>query len=448
MSDNTPESEISRAVRESRTQYNTEKTAEQEVVWSIDPSKPLTRQRQIWRSNGSLFDSTLFTNGDGKIELNLTATGSDIARLKSAFIGRYVSHALSEPGIGISVADGNVTFTDNEVALDHGLIQFGPFYHDGSQGNDAAGVTDGFGIEIDTRGARFFVRANSAHVGDSPIEQGTWNINRIHAPANRLDISLTNVFNFGYGYYNALPLTASRVKTQGVDEQRRVRQEMLHSEEPGADPLLHFPSFPVQTVVSNEGTAQTLDAFVGGVQYARYGARDIDFRTTSDYRITSGGTFTASEPDEPDPSNEAGDAFFAYRRKSAEKDLVMKDKQVTIDPTADAYIYFWDEWDPATALNGTFGEPLGIDTAGGTATDTDETRIETQTDVTTYTPTIANFRGQRRVTAGQNNEVDPQNENVDDRVPQEATRVWTIAIRDGSADVDLSYFEGEVQEAI
>ena len=42
--------------------------------------------------------------------------------------------------------------------------------------------------------------------------------------------------------------------------------------------------------------------------------------------------------------------------------------------------------------------------------------------------------------------IDPQNENIDDRTPQEATRVWTIAIRDGSNDVDLNYMEAEIDE--
>lgn len=431
-----------------RTQYNTQKTAEQEVVWAIDPTGGLTRQRQVWRSTGTLFDSTRFTNGDGEIEINLGATGSHQARVKSAYVCRYVAHTLIEPGIGVSVADANVNIdANNEVSLDHGLIQFGAFYHDGSTGSNAAGVTDGFGIEIDSSGARFFSRANSTHTGNSPVAQPDWNIDKLNRDGESLDVSLQNVFNFAYGFYNALPLTASKIDPGTPVEDRRASQTMMHSEETQSDPLLHFPSLPVQVFVSNEGTATALDAFVGGMQSARYGQRDIDFRTTSDYRITTGGTFTSSEGGEPDPSNESGDAFFAYRRKSGEKDLVMKDKQVTIDPTANVYIYFWDEWDPGTALNGTFGEAQGVSTAGGTATDTNEALIETQTDCTTYTPTIANFRGARRASSGQNNEIDPQNENVDDRVPQEATRVWTLAIRDGSQDVDLNYLEAEVQEA-
>lgn len=445
MADNGALAEIARALRESRTQYNSEKTAEQRVVWSIDPSNPLNRQRQQWRSNGTLFDSSLFTNGEGEIGIGLTATGSDTARFKSSFVGRYVSHALSEPGMALSIDPSNVQIdSNNEVSLDHGLVQWGPFFHDGSTGSNAAGVTNGFGFEIDSTGLRFFVRANSSHIAASPIEQTDFNINRANSDDTALDLSVQEVFNFAYGFYNSLPVTGSRIRDRDKIEGRRPRQELLHSEDPEVRPLLAKPNLPMQVFVSNEGTASTLDAFVGGMQYARYGG-DPGFRVTSDYRVTSGGTFTAAEADAPDPASESGDAFFAYQRESGAEDLTIRDREVTIDPTADVYIYFWDEWDPATALNGTFDEPNGAANESGTAGD--ESLIQANTGCTTYTPTIANFRGSRRADAGQKNTIDPTSESIDDRVPQDATRVWTLAIRDGSNDVDLGYMEAEVEEA-
>lgn len=437
MTDNTDAAETARTLRSLTTQFNTLKTADQQVVWNVDASRDFSRQRQIWYSNGTIFDMGLFTDAPNEAVITLAAA-DDEARYKSAYVGRYISHALSEPGLSFSIDGANLVFDSaNEISLDHGLVQFGPFFHDGTD------ITDGFGIEIDTNGARFRAVAGGVDMGNTPVPQGEWNLNRAHSPDNRLDYAIQTVYNFAYGYYNALPVSYQRVKPADKQDNRAVSQETLHAENPTTAPVLNTPNLPMQVYASNEGTAEPLTVSVGGMQYARYGSADPNERTTTEWRETTGSTFTAATSGTPDPEAAPGDPIFAYQREADSFDLVMGDKEVIIDPTAALYVFFWDEWDPATALDGAFDNPTG------TATDGDadkESNILVNNTCTSYTPTTYNFRGMRPVDSGKNNEFDPSSETVDDRVPQEATRVITALASDGSNSFDLNYLEYEIAE--
>lgn len=67
-----------------KTPFGARKSANQTVQWSIDPSKGLSKIRQIWYSNGTLHDNSLFSEDPGEITISTTATTSDVARLHSA----------------------------------------------------------------------------------------------------------------------------------------------------------------------------------------------------------------------------------------------------------------------------------------------------------------------------------------------------------------------------
>jgi uncharacterized protein YgbK (DUF1537 family) len=98
------------------TPFDALKTATQNVQFAIDPSKGLTKSRYGWFSNGSRFDSTFVGEIPGAIEIETGTSGTDQARVRSAFAGQYVSQALAQPGQGVVLPNGLVTYDDaNQV---------------------------------------------------------------------------------------------------------------------------------------------------------------------------------------------------------------------------------------------------------------------------------------------------------------------------------------------
>jgi hypothetical protein len=73
------------------TPFDAMKTAEQNVQFAIDPSHGLTKSRYAWYSNENRFDSTFVSEDIGAIGLQTGSSGSDTARIRSAFSGQYTT---------------------------------------------------------------------------------------------------------------------------------------------------------------------------------------------------------------------------------------------------------------------------------------------------------------------------------------------------------------------
>ena len=137
---------------------------------------------------------------------------------------------------------------------------------------------------------------------------------------------------------------------------------------------------------------------------------------------------------------ESADAIRAGRTQFDTNKVAGQFGEFSIDPsdglTRERYAWFSNGAWFDKAL---FAEPGGV-------TNSTETKIVASTDSTSYTPTISNFRGSTRASAGQNNELDPTEDIATDELPLGATRVVTASARDGSGSFDVQELEFEVEE--
>lgn len=418
------------------TPFGGRKGAEQQVLFGIDPSKGLSKTRYIWRSNGTIHDSSLFTEDPGEITVSTTATGTDTARIQSAFAGQYVSQTLAEPGMGLVVDSGNVSYdADNLVSLSHGRVEYGPFWY------GASSIDTGIALAIDGSGAEAVIRSGGSHQGDSPVPQEDWNVDPMDGtgPSGRVYRPDDGwIVNWPYSWYNQGPLYLAFLNN------RTGELVLAHVFDVDGGPSLETPNLPVQLVVDNDGTASSLTAGLGGMQFSLYGAseEEVESRETYESRLTTGSAVSvekATTENAIDPSAEPGVPLVSVQRQSGERDVFVKLTKMEGEVTEDLYVYFWYEWDPGTALTGaTFNDVVGRN-------DNQETKLLTDTQATGYTPTDAVFIGRRKVSSGgffSSNLTSVLREN---KVPIEATLV-TTAVHDGAAGdadpLDFTFIEG------
>jgi hypothetical protein len=99
----------------------------------------------------------LLSSVEAGIRLECNAS-NDVARLRSAYPGQYVSQSLSQPGFGLIIDDQNVSISDRPeylASLSHGEVYAGAFFWDSA--NDR--VDTGVGIKFDSSGIEYFVKS-------------------------------------------------------------------------------------------------------------------------------------------------------------------------------------------------------------------------------------------------------------------------------------------------
>lgn len=438
------QTQVERALASFSTPFNVPLSAEQSVQFSIDPNQGLTARRYQWYSNGSMFDSTLLSEVEAGIRLETSATGSDVARIHSSISGQYIAQTLARPGAGLIIDDGNVEIDQNHHAsLTHGAVYVGAFWWDSTNTQ----VDTGIGYKWDSTGWYFFVKSNGVHLGDSPVPQSEFDIDPfdLSGPGGQIaDPSSGYVYNWPYTWYNQGPFEA------GFLSPISNRLEETNRFVVNGRPSTATPNFPIQLVISNEGTASQLGVELGGMQYSTYGGSiaDIEFRETDETRVTAGQNYISPSKsltqNAIDPSTEPGVPLVSFQRDSGERDLALLVQELFARPISDdIYIYQWDEWNPSTALTGaSFTDPVTPNNAGR------ESKIVTDTQATGYTPSSsALLRSVRFFEGGTKNKTgEIISQRTDTRVEIDATRVIT-AVNDGDSTADVDPFFVKVEES-
>lgn len=410
------------------TPFGANKNAPQFVQLSVDPSQGLTRKRYGWLSNGVLFDSTLVTEVEAGIRLETTATGTDIARVRSAYPGQYISQSEAMPGFGAVMDESNVEIdSDGLVSLSHGEIYGGAFYWDAE--NDQ--VDTGIGYKWDTDRWEFFVKSLGDHLGPSPIPQAEFGFEKGNDESTsgiQIDPADGYIYNLPHTWYNEGPLSGAWLNPTNNRVEELVRVVV------DGRPSIDTPNLPVQLVARNAGTAQSLGVELGGLQYSTYGAgrEDLERRQTPEGRKNTNGVVDQQvvlTDEAPDPAAEPGTPLISGQREPGRKDLNLRITDLSVKPVNDdMYLYAWDEFDPDTALTGAnFNDPVSPNNAGR------ESHILTDTVATDYTPTTATLRGWEFFEGGKNKETDAKDTDIDIRVPLGATRVITGVNNSGTA---------------
>jgi len=410
------------------TPYRARKTAPQTVQFSIDPDFPVSKKRWFYASNGTDFDTTNLDGRPGEIRLSTTATDTDTARLRSAISGEYVSHALAEPGQAVRIPATHLQYAaDGGVQLTHGRMIWGAFTYD----RGTKTIKNGIGLILSTNGLQAFLRKESAHVGNSPVAQSSWNIDTVLDPGDgdgELSLSAGLTWNQPYTWYNANPLTIGYVDTQ----LNRLRP--VHQFRPDTSPTMGTPNLPIQFIVDNEGTADPLEMFTGGVQFSTFGAteagrnirRTVTGRTTANSFID---TPAVTNNNTVDPFAEPGVPLLTVRRRGRET-MPLNTDDFEIRPTNDIYVFVWDEYDEDAALTGAnFRHPHGDNTG-------EESQVEVDTEATAYTPSTAVLREAIPAQGGDATPLVLADERTGNAVPDRAARLATAVHRGNACDAD------------
>lgn len=425
-------------IKDASTPFNAIKTAEQHIQFGIDPTQGLSRRRYGWYSNNTLFDTSLFSENDntGLIDIDTTASATDTARIRSALVGRYISQTLAQPGVGLTIGNTNVSLdADNQTSLSHGTIAVGAGWHSGTTGGWGVGtdqVHEFLGFVFDETGAYSVLISNGQHLGDSPVPQEDWNIDSMtdddHAGAV-FDPSNGYVYNFPYSWY-----AFNGLRTGFVDPWTNNLRTAHHFSVDG--PSLSHPSLTPMVIVDNDGTADPLSCSLGGLEFGLYGADALEgvgeIRATEVSRIgQSVGTAVVTTDNAVDPPTEPGVPLVAFRRNdpNAVRDLSLAVSELVATPDSEIYVYSWDEYD-SSALDGTWRDPHEPISSS-------ETQIQVNSSATAYTPGTAVARGWDRVPTEKQNDPSLTPLASDDRVPIDATRVYTAVHNGSPATVDF-----------
>ena len=427
-------SQAAQVLRSNSTPFDALKTQEQDVDFAIDPSYYLTKKRYGWWSGGTRFDEANFSEVPGGIRVATGATADDTARIQSAIAGQYVSQTLAVPGQGLHLDPSVVSMSDGRASLTHGIVAIGAGWHNGTSGGWEVGSTvDTFlGFKLTPDGFFAVCISDGEHQAESPVAQPNWNQDPLDGSGdtgNVLDPSFGYIYNQPYTWYNEGSLIV------GYIDPSDNTFWAAHSFEIDNEPSLDTPNLPTVLVLDNDGTAESLPVTLGGMQYSRYGGGigQVDKRQTPVGRITAGGyisTAVTTNNNAVDPSAASGDPVLAIRRKGGERELNLQTRDLVIEMDNDIYLFAWDEWDysAATSANSNFREPHA-------AQSSQETKVEVDTEVTSYRPQTAVFRGLVPISGGKEKERQLQNTKIAERVPIGATRVMTAVQRGSDANI-------------
>jgi len=424
------------------TPYNVLKTGKQTVQFSHDPSKSLTKRRYGYYSNNAFFDATNIASNEpsGTITISTTATGTDTARIRSAIAGQYVSQTLAKPGVGLDVDSANINYdADGYVSTSHGQIAVGAGWHDGSSGGWGAAENGGpiqtfLGRVYTPTGAEAVCISDGNHVHGSPVPQPQWNLDDLSGQDDadnpsgvqlRPDDGVIN--NFPYTWY------AFGALFDGIVPPEEDEEVLSHKFVPDSSSLDRSNLTPM-VILDNDGTATAMSAELGGMQFSVYGA-DIKGGEGGEDRGTEMTRLTGTNAngfisdtvvvnnESIDVNAEPGKPALAVKRETGVRDVAFRIEELGVEPDTNVYIIAWDEYDPATALDGTFRQP-------NKPRNTEESLLEVNTTCTTYTPTQAVQRGWDKVKGANDADIAPVS--TTDEIPIDATRVYTL-VNDGSA---------------
>lgn len=427
--------EIEKGLDQFSTPYKGLKTAELNVQFTLDPTFGLSRKQYGWYSNEVLFDDTFFTEAQGTIDIETSATSGDVARLRSAYPGQYVSQTLAEPGMGMIIPSEHIERDENNrTSLTHGeisaeLVEWDEATNSGINALGLSFEADGTYVQIrrgdnDTR----FVHQKDWNI--DPMD-GTGPSGRILKPENGY------VYNFPFTWYNQ---GAVYVVVYDAEVERYIP---VHRATIDGELLVGTANLPMQITVENKTTADPLGCRVGGMQYSTYGGGVANqaSRVTQETRHTTSDTLTdtvVTSENAIDPFAEPGYPLVAVRRDinnlESRASLSVRIRDLFINVDQDVWLFIFDEFNESSALtNQNFTQPVSTNNSS-------ETRIQTDTSATDYTPSAdSTLRSIQYVSTGQKEVKDISGEGTS-QIPLEAATVVTAALTQGSNNTDAQPF--------
>jgi hypothetical protein len=428
----------------SYTPFGPLKVAQQEVQYALNPDDGLTRKRYGWKSNGSLFDSTLFTEEPGQLEITTRSSeANDSAMIRPAYAGQYVAQSVGQPGHAVQIDDANLEYDkDGYVSLTHGRVAFGPYWERGGV------IVSGWGIEIDSEGARVFRISDGVHQGDSPIPQSEWNMDTFsgkggdeNPSGNSLRIGDSLVFNYPYTWYNSNRLSIGMIDKHGHPKREGESVSFMHKFQPETAPSVDKPNVSPTLIVENNGTADTLKVGLGGAQYSTYGGEGgFEVRRTPEWATTSGSTIVDTVNDPIDPAALPGVPLLSVQREAGAYDLEVKLSEIDVTVDQNIRLYFWDIYSESELTGASFSEVSSVNFSK-------ETHLESDVDATALDTTNAVFRGTATAESDGNNKINvTKNTNVDDKIPIDAIRVIT-AVNTAGSTTDVMPLEAKFTES-
>lgn len=413
------------------TPYGATKTAEINVQFGIDPSFGLSRQRYGWYSNETLYDGTFFSQQQGKIKMETSATAQDIARLRSAFPGQYLPHTIAEPGLGARIPRQHLEYdSEGFVSLTHGEIGFD--IAQWSDTNDRALNSHGFSFESDAVYAQ--VRSGDQNVEFVP--QREWNIDKMDGNGpSQTQLRPEN----GYIFLMIFSWYGEGAHILAVQDPQADDIYPVHKYIPDENhPTPESPNMPVMVTVENKSVADPLGVLVGGMQFTTHGGSQTGSvelsRQTQETRQTGSSYIDRNvvlNNNAVDPFAQPGRPLVSVRRDLndvvSRKSLAVDIVNEYINSGGDVYLFLFDEPHEDTALTGANWHNPAVSGQNGR-----ESGLQFDTSSTDYTPSAdAGMRGIAYI-AGGKQQAETVKGDTTSRVPLETATVVTAALPVGS----------------
>ena len=216
---------------------------------AVQPMWGISRLRDTTTENNG---ATVSSDSGGELKLTTGSNSSGNCRLRTKQFGRYRSGDMVETGCA-------VRFTSDVSGGTSGQkIEWGP-------------LTDnnGFGWGVDGSGLYVFRRSGTS---DTTTRQSKWSEDPLDGTGpSGLDLDLSDgaTFHVLYGWYGTRPI---RFFAEVHDPELRLNRLVeVHRIRVTGSPSIEDPNLPIAVEADNDGTASSIDAFVGGRQFSLIG---------------------------------------------------------------------------------------------------------------------------------------------------------------------------------
>ena len=205
------------------------------------------------------------TSNDTEYVVSTTSDGTDVAILESVLKGRYEPGFAGEAGIGVRFP---------AMPIGNQIARWGMF---DDQNGAFFGVTS----------TDIFVAVRRGGV-DTIINQSAWNVDRMDGTGpsgTTLSLDKGNIYQIVFTWYGYGVIEFRVV----VPNPTTLAQEVITVNRyvPFGETSIIDPNQPLRAEITNNGTSNFLNLFVGGRQYSIIGRYDPTIRVTSERRTVS-----------------------------------------------------------------------------------------------------------------------------------------------------------------
>lgn len=240
-------------------------TAERSAIFDLNAINPLSELRETWENA---------VNTPSEHQLTVGAGTGDDAFLRTEPRGEYSAGFMCQAGIGARIPSA----PDDDTTLRWG-------YYDT---DDTGDPLNGFYFGADAQGV-FVARADDGAV--ERVYQDSWNRDKLGKgalnPSDReFDIGDGHVFQIDFTYYGYGPIEMKILLDDDDDDQFGAAQLVTcHTFHVSGNTTTENTNLPIcAEVVTESGTNDAHDLFIGGRQFAVVGKESPRERTTWHYR--------------------------------------------------------------------------------------------------------------------------------------------------------------------